>query len=269
MIGARTDRESTEKHAHLYPPVPPNTGMPHWRITVGLLNQVRPPIAIGRGANLPAMVGLGDLPALSWKERLIVVLVSTLTTGNCRTGAHLAGRSLGDLSVSTWSQSVDSQSRHSAVESRQGEMEQSTFLFLMWTWRLSRRPGVGVAASWCTMRTANPAIEATLLMGWSMRANSRSPNPRKITGGVRRETAKGQDTGDLPHPHTLWARKRLETAGKTQVTKWWGRYTCAWGWTFDCPILLSETGVFFWRHLISNISLQCVPGESCLGFSSI
>lgn len=197
-IGARIDRESTEKHAHLYPTVPPSTGMPHWRIAIGLLNRARPPIAIGRSANLPARVGLGDLPALYWKEKLIAVLVSTLATGNCKTGVHLAGRSLGDLSVSTWSRNVDSQSRHGAVESRQGEMEQSTFLFSTWSWRLSRRPGVGAAASWCTLKTANPAIEATLLMGWST-----SPNPKKIMGGARRETAKGQDTGDLPHPHML------------------------------------------------------------------
>lgn len=203
MIGMRTGGESAKKHTHLCPTVPPNTGVSLQRIITDLLNQARPLMAIGRGRNHPAKVGLGDLPASTWKERLIVVPIRTAAAGSCRRGGQPAGRRLGDLSALTWSQSMDSQTRHDAAESQQGKTEKSVFLFLTWSWRLSRRPGVGAAASWHALKTVNPAFGAALRTGQSTTGSSVTPNSKKIIGGVRRETAKAQDAGNLPPPHTL------------------------------------------------------------------
>lgn len=202
MIGTHIGRESATKHTRLCPTEPPNTGTSLQRIVTALLNQARPLMAIGRGRNQPARVGLGDLPASTWKERLMVVPISRAAAGSCRRGGQPAGRRLGDLSALTWSQSVDSQTRHGAAESQQGKTEKSVFLFLTWSWRPSRRPGVGAAARWCDLKTVNPAFGAALHTGRSMTGGSGTLNSKKIIGGVRRETAKAQDAGNLPPPHT-------------------------------------------------------------------
>lgn len=124
--------------------------------------------------------------------------VTAAIAGSCGKGERLAGRRLGDLSVLTWSQTVGSQRRHGATESQRGKTEKSTFLFFRWNWRLSRRPGVRVAASWRILKNTNLVIRATRRTGWCVTSSSVMPNLEMIVGGVRRETAKGQDTGDIP-----------------------------------------------------------------------
>lgn len=160
-------------------------------------------MATGRSGNQPVREGPGDLPALTWKERLSVVPTTTAIAGSRGRGEQLAGRRLGDLSVLTWSQSMDSQTRHGTAESQQGKREKSTFLFLRWNWRLSRRPGIGAVASWCALKNTNLVIRAARHTGRCMTRSSMMLNLEMIIGGVRKETAKGQDTGDLPPPHTL------------------------------------------------------------------
>lgn len=160
-------------------------------------------MAISRSGNQPAREGPGDLQALTWKERLSAVPVTTAIAGSHGRGEHLAGRRTGDLSVLTWSQSMDSQTSHGTAESQQGKTEKGTFLFLMWNWRLSRRPGIRVATRWCALKNTNLIIGATRHMGQCMTRSSMMLNLEVIIRGVRRETAKGQDTGDVPPPHTL------------------------------------------------------------------
>lgn len=157
---------------------------------------------IVRSANRPAREGPGDIPALTWKERLSVVPTTTATAGSCRRGEQLAGRRLGDLSVLTWSQSMNSQTRCGTAESQEGKTETNTFLFWRWSWRLSRRPGVAAAASLHALKNTNLGIRATRHTGWGKMRSSMMLHLEMIVGGVRRETAKGQDTGDVPPPRT-------------------------------------------------------------------
>lgn len=238
MAGAGTSRESTEDPPHLCPVVPPNTGTPPPRAVWGLLNWERPAMAISRSGRQPAREGPGDMPALTWKERLSTVPMMTAIAGSCGRGGQLAGRRRGDLWVLTWSQSMDSQRKHGTAESHQGKTEKSTFRFSRWNWRRSRRPGIGVAGS--TLRNRSLAIRAIRHTGWHVTRSSMMLNLEMTVGGVRQEPTKGRDMGDTPPPLMLWARGRLETASGIQVTKWWGRCVSVWGWTFACPILVSE-----------------------------
>ena len=203
VAGARAGGESAEKHPRLCPMAPRDAGIPPRRVAGGLLNQARPAMAIGRSGNQPARGGPGDLPALTWKERLSVVPTTTAVAGSRGRGEQLAGRRPGDLSVLTWSQSMNSQTRRGTAESRQSKMEKSTFLFLRWNWRLSRRPGIGAAASWCAPRNTNLVIRAAPHTGRCVTRSSMMLKLEMIIGGVSRETAEGQDTGGLPPPRML------------------------------------------------------------------
>lgn len=160
-------------------------------------------MAIGRSGNQPAREGPGDIPALTWKERLSTVSMITAIARSCGRGERPAGRRLGDLSVLARSQSMDSQTRRSAAESQQSKTEKSTFLFLRWNWRLSRTPGIGAAACWCALKNTNLVIRATHHTGWCMMRSSVMPNLEMIIGGVGRKTAKWQDAGNTPPPHML------------------------------------------------------------------
>lgn len=238
MSGAGTSTESTEDPPHLCLAVPPNMGTPPQRAVGGLLSWGRPAKAISRSRRLPAREGPGDIPALTWKERLSTVPMITAIAGSCGRGGRLAGRRRGDLSVLTWNRSMDSQRKHGTAGNHQGKREKSTLASLRWSWRQSRRPGVGVADS--TLRNTNLALRATRHSGWHVTRSSMMLNLEMTIGGLRQEPTKGQDTGDTPPPLMLWARGRLEAASETQVTKWWERCVYVWGWTFAWPILVSE-----------------------------
>lgn len=203
VTGTRACRESTEKHPCLCPAVRSNTGIPPWRIIRGLLNRGKSAVAISRSGNQPARADPGDIAALTWKERLSAAPMTTAIAGSGRRGGHPAERRLGDLSVLTWSQSMDLQTRRGTAESQQGKTEKSAFLFLRWNWRLSRRLGIGAAASSCARENTNHVIRATRHTGWCMMKSSMMLNLELIVGGVRRETTKSQDTGDIPPPHML------------------------------------------------------------------
>lgn len=244
VTDACTGGESTENCPHLCLNTL-NMGIPPQSIVGGLLSWLRLAMFIRGIGNQTVREGRGDIPALTCKERLSMAPMTTATAGSCRRGKQPAGRKLGDLSVLTWSQSMESQTKHGTAESQQGKTEKSAFLFLRWNWRLSRRPGIRVAASWCALKNINLAIGATCHIGWHMTRSFVMLNLETIIGGMRRETAEGQNTGDLPPPYTLWPRKRLETASETQVTKWWG-------WTFAHPILVSKLCIVSWKMLTSQ-----------------
>lgn len=158
-------------------------------------------MAIRRSGRQPAREGPGDIPALTWKERLSTVPMITATAGSCGRGGQLAGRRGEDLSVLIWSQSMDSQRKHGTAESHQGETEKSTFLSLRWNWRRSRRPGIGVADG--TLRNTNLTIRATRHTGWHVMRSSVVLNLEMTIGGVRQEPTKQQDTGDTLPPLML------------------------------------------------------------------
>lgn len=96
---------------------------------------------------------------------------------------------------------MDLQTRCSTAESQQSK--KSAFLFLRWNWRLSRRVGIGVAARWCALENTDHVIRASCHTGWCMMRSSMMLNLELIVEGVRRETTKSQDTGDIPPPHML------------------------------------------------------------------
>lgn len=59
------------------------------------------------------------------------------------------------------------------------------------------------ATSWRALKNTDLVIRATRRAGWGKMRSSVMLNLEMIVGGVRRETAKGQDTGDVPPPRTL------------------------------------------------------------------
>lgn len=158
-------------------------------------------MAISRSRRQPAREGPGGVPALTWKERLSTVPMITAIAGSCRRGGQLAGKRRGDLSALTWSQSMDSQ-KHGTAESHQGKkshQETSTFPSLRWSWRRSRRAGIGMA----DLRNTDRTIRATRHTGRPMMRSSMILNLEMTIGGVRQEPTKGQDTGDTPPPLML------------------------------------------------------------------
>lgn len=157
-------------------------------------------MAISRSRGQPAWEGPGDIPALTWKERLSTVPTITAIAGSCGRGGQLAGKRRGDLSAWTWSQSMDSQKQGTA-ESHQGKTEKSTFPSLRWSWRRSRRAGIGVADS--TLRNTDLTIRATRHTGCHVTRRSMMLNLEMTIGGGRQEPTKGQDTGDTPPPLML------------------------------------------------------------------
>lgn len=158
-------------------------------------------MAISRSRGQPARGNPGDIPALTWKERLSTVPMITAIAGSCGRGGQLAGRRRGDLSALTWSQSMESQNKHGTAESHQGKTEKNTFPSLRWNWRRSRRPGIGVADS--ALRNTDLTIRATRHSGQHVTRSSMMLNLEMTIGGVRQEPTKRQDTGDTPPPLML------------------------------------------------------------------